>query len=33
VLFVSSFRDGLMQTDAWPAFTRWLGTLLVEGGL
>lgn len=29
VLFVSSFRDGLMQTEAWPAFTRWLGGLLV----
>jgi hypothetical protein len=29
VLFVSSFRDSLMQTTWWPAFTRWLGGLLV----
>ena len=28
VLFVSSFRDGLMQTDAWPAFVAWLGASL-----
>lgn len=29
VLFVSSFRDHLMQTDFWPAFTGWLGGWLV----
>ena len=29
VLFVSSFRDGLMNTTFWPAFTRWIGTFLV----
>ena len=28
VLFVSSFRDGLMATDSWPALMRWLGTLI-----
>lgn len=27
VLFISGYRDGLMQTDVWPAFARWLGTL------
>lgn len=29
VLYISSFRDSLMATTAWPAFTRWLGVLLV----
>jgi len=29
VLFVSSFRDHLMQTSFWPAFTGWLGGWLV----
>ena len=28
VLFVSSFRDGLMETNVWPAFVRWLGTIV-----
>jgi hypothetical protein len=29
VLFISSFRDGLMNTAGWPGFTRWIGTFLV----
>jgi hypothetical protein len=29
VLFISSFRDALMSTAAWPAFTRWIGAFLV----
>ena len=29
VLFVSSFRDALMDTDVWLGLTRWLGAFLV----
>ena len=29
VLFVSRSRDSLMQTEAWPAFTRWIGSFLM----
>jgi hypothetical protein len=30
VLFVSSFRDGLMQTDLWLAFARLLGAFFED---
>lgn len=29
ILYASSFRPRLMQTEAWPDFARWLGSLLI----
>jgi hypothetical protein len=29
ILYASSYRPGLMRTDLWPEFARWLGALLV----